>query len=155
MAQTTMRWTCIERLVELLNEHEVFATSDDLEAHGTYPGDQAGPECVYCADVNGEMKVPVSRAEGERVTYDDKFQIMLGVDIKANGRDRAETVERCQDVVGAMVETVAMNPMLGNLDGVITARIDVPNGPLGVEFKATGFLAVAQVVVGVHARLED
>lgn len=152
MADVTIRWACVNRIVDLASGHHDLA---DVNVAGTYPGDEAGAECVYCADITGNLEVPVTRAEGHRVVYDDEFEILFGIDVKADGKDRAETMARCEVVISALVDVLATKPWLDGLDGVISARVSVPNGPTGIEFKGVGLIAVAQVVVKVHSRISD
>lgn len=154
MAATTVRWACVSRIFDLAAEHEALR-ADDCTVEPIWPGDRAGVECVYVSDVDGELNVPVSRADGEPVTYDDQFTITIAFDVNSNGRDNAETMERIEEMVGAVREVVAAQSQLGrNIAGVITARLGAQHGPWGWEIKGVGLAAHAQLDVEVTARSE-
>lgn len=153
MAETTIRWACVERILELAREHELLR-GDDTTVASIWPGDEAGVECIYLADLDGELTVPVSR-DDQRVTYDDKFTITWAVELKANGRDPDELMARADVLLGALQDVIAMRSQLGKLDGVVSARLGEQNGPLGVEFRGVGLMVVARQLVNVHARLSS
>lgn len=149
MPETTIRWQCATKIVELARVHESLI---DVDVEATFPGDEVGPECIYLADLDGTLDVPVTRGPA-RVVYDDTFEMTWAVEVRANGRTRDETMTACDVLVAALQDVIANDAQLGALPGVISARLTRQNGPLGVEFKAVGLVAVAQVIVAVHSRL--
>lgn len=146
MAETTIRWQAIWRIVELARERPELA---DVNVSTIYPGDEAGAECVYIGDLTGPLTVPVTRAAGARVTYDDRFDITWAIEIW--GTDPDETMARADQVIAAFQDVIANESQLDDLDGVVSARITDQNGPLGTSARS-GVLAVAQLVVSIHAR---
>lgn len=146
MAETTIRWQAVTRIVELARERPELA---DVNVTPIYPGDEAGAECVYLGDLAGPLSVPVTRAQDARVTYDDKFDITWAIEVW--GTDADTTMARAAQIVAALQDVIATESQLDDLDGVVTARITDQNGPLGTDTR-NGILAVAQVVVSVLAR---
>lgn len=146
MAETTIRWQAIRRIVDLARERPELT---DVNVSTVYPGDEAGAECIYVGDLTGPLTVPVTRAASARVTYDDRFDITWA--IEAWGADPDTTMARADQIIAAFQDVIATESQLDDLDGVVTARITDLNGPLGTDTR-NGILAVAQIVVSVHAR---
>lgn len=149
MAQTSIRWACISRILDLARVQPTFA---GVTVEATWPGDAAGPERVYVGDLTGTLTVPAFVGPA-RAMYDDQFTITWAIEVVANGRSPDETMARCVEMIAGLQDVVAGDAGLGDLDGVLHAVMSEQRGPLGMEFPGVGLVAVAQLDIDVTARL--
>jgi len=149
MAEPTIRWACITRILELLREREELA---NVSITPGYAGDEAGTECIWVDDVDGDMNVPVMRGPDAPVTYDDTFRLPIEIKVVADGKDHDETRARLAEIEATVIEVIARRSQLGALPGVISARITEARESSG-EIRAVGTLAFAEVVTTVHYRI--
>ena len=80
--------------------------------------------------------------------------MVWGIEVVGAEKDLDEVMARIDVLLNAFIEVVARNAQLANLPGVISARITGFKGPLAPEFPATGRIAVAQLTVTVHSRID-
>lgn len=150
MAENTIRWKVISRIAELARQRaELDGVTIDPAG---FPGDLHGSEAVYLSDLQGSLNVPVTRTAGERVTYDDDFTITWAIDVFADGKDRDDTMARADEIVAAMQDVIANDCQLGQLDGLVTARLNEQRGPIGIDVQGVGLVVHAQLFVQIHAR---
>lgn len=145
MPTTAIRWQCVQRYNELLQEHPQLV---DVTV-SPRPGDDTGPEFIWVQNIEGEMSIPTSKAG--RLHRDDKFTITYWAQV-ALGDDLDTTMERTEELMGACGDVLADESQLDDLDGVLSAVLAAVNGPLIVETPA-GFFGMAQLDVDVHTRL--
>jgi hypothetical protein len=149
MAETSNRWKCARRIIELARTH------DDLQGVNVepgWPGDEKGVELIYLDHIEGDLDVPVTRAENARVAYDDRFELHFAVRVVSDGLDRVGTMDRMFQMVAAFQDVIALESQLDNLDGVVAARMQHGREE-SYDVPAIGFFAHATVIVAVHSRL--
>ena len=147
MAETTVWWSAVERLVSLLRVHPSLIGSVDI--HTGWPGDlHRKPEIVFVDELSSTEDRPVMKSG--RQVRDESFRLPLIVVITGRG-DLDSTMCRTSAVVAAIQDVLADEPALSDLDGVLFGWVarksmscgQTPEGPIGT----------ARVVVDVTARL--
>jgi len=147
MAETTVWWSAVERLVSLLRVHPSLIGSVDV--HTGWPGDlHRKPEMVFVDELSSTEDRPVMKSG--RQVRDESFRLPLIVVITGRG-DLDSTLCRTSAVVAAIQDVLADEPALSDLDGVLFTWVaeksmscgQTPEGPIGT----------ARVVVDVTARL--
>ena len=145
---TNIRWAVCKHILDLLRPH---ANLVDVQIDPGYPGDDAGPDCIWIDGLDGDLEIPVSNAG--RKYRDDIFEIPFEIRVAGNGRTRDEVMERTTAISAAIEDILADDPGLDDFPGVIDAEITSEKATCG-ELRGTGFIGFAEVVVSVHSRLE-
>jgi hypothetical protein len=145
----SVRWPCAKRIIDLARED---GDLNGMTIQAPYPGDEAGAECIWLSDVDGSLEVPVYKAPGSPVDYDDVFRLPFQVRVAANGKNPDQVMDRLHEIVAALRRIIIENVSLVDLDGVVSATLIDDQWSAGV-IKGVGLLAFAEVVVEVHSRI--
>jgi len=151
MADTTIRWTCVQRTLDLARERPELA---GVTVTGVYPGDDRGTELVYVGDLTGDLNVPLTRSASQRVIYDDEFDITWVVEVRSNGLTADQVMARADEIIGVLQDVIANDAQLDTLDGVVSSRLTRQEGPTGAEIRGAGVIAIAHLVQHIHSRLQ-
>ena len=149
MADIPIRTVVAEHLVDLLAGHELLG---GVQVEDGYPGELAvtGPEVVWLQEIETqELGIPLGMA-GPKI-YDDTFDAHL-LSRVAGRASRRETGRRLAEIHTAILQVLAEDPTLDDLDGVVSAELTA-NDWTPASPTPDGFLGFGRSVVTVHTRI--
>lgn len=146
MATTSVRWASVEALVTLLAAHDDIGL---IGVHNSPPGDlDLTPDMIFVQQVNGSADVPAFA--GGRTIRDDNFTItVMSKSFTTKGVTAA--MERVEELGAIVEDVVADNDTLGDLDGVVSAKVSPVE--LIPTLTPEGAFGYATHDVVVHSRL--
>lgn len=116
MARTSIVPAFRQRLLDLVQAHVNVAGVTVLPA---WDGRQTDREQVFFGDVQGTHQVPTMKSG--RKTRREEFSLEVFVKVSRPGDKLQEAEERAIELMEALRGTLADDPTLGGLDGLIAA----------------------------------
>lgn len=149
MASAPIWWECVWHIVDALRGAELMA---EVQVEDSYPGEQAatGDELVFVREVVGlNSSIPVMTDGAKH--YDDEFDVVFVIDVRGRPTIRAAQV-RVSEIQGAIHKTLAGDPTLADLDGVVSAVISERRQ--AVVGGTDGPVGFGEVTVSIHSRIQ-
>lgn len=146
-ATTSIRWALTKHLIEILRASEQLA---GVQIEPGFPGDRQEAESIWVDGLDGEVNIPVAKAD--RMHRDDKFDIPFQIRV-AGKVDLDETMQRVSEIVAGIEDPLATDPHLEDYAGAIVAAEITDERMTAGEIKGAGWVGFAEVVVNVWVRL--
>jgi hypothetical protein len=140
----TIRWLCAKRVVELLRERPGL---EGVQIEPGFPGDTLEDQAVWIDELDGDIEVPVSKGVDGIVARDDNFTVPFEVRVVGLA-DLDDTMTRLSEIVAEIELCAATDSQLGQLDGVVTARVTGERFT-AAQIKGVGYVGFAEVVITV------
>lgn len=138
-------------LVQKLQESDALT---GVQVTLVWPGDQTEAEAIYLLPSQGTMSVPVLHgvpSTSNPLTFQDDFTVPIAIQAAKRGQDDATAEARIEELITAVITTIATGPTLGDVDGLFHALITEIEGP-GPAPSKTGVQAFARVVIECRSR---
>lgn len=156
MAATSIRWALTRHMVTRLR---TLPGMSGVEVWPAWPGDtiaDAANELVWCDNIDGPIDVPMSKGPNQRVSRDDKFELVFLLRVKgAMLDDPTESLlavgDRMAELVAVLEGWLADDPSIDEFDGVVSA--EPSDAAMTVGMTAEAPMAYGTATVAVHSRL--
>lgn len=143
MEPISIRWVTVERVLEILRDLPALS---GVQIEPGWPGDTIQSEAIWVDELDGQIDVPVSK--NGFVARDDVFKIPL--EIRVVKKSYMDAMRRTAEIIATIEYHVASDVQLGQLDGVVSARITGERQTAG-QVKGAGVIAFGEVEITVHA----
>lgn len=137
------RTAVVQEIIDRLRAH------DDLVGvqieHG-WPGDTIKPEAIWVDGIDGDLQIESMQAGPKE--YSDSFRLPFEVRV-ANRSTGDVTATRMSEVAGAIRQTIAADPTLGDFPNLDWALVDSQQQTCAET--RDGWLGFVEVVVVCHS----
>jgi hypothetical protein len=148
MATTSIRWEACKKIVQLIGEDPLIA-STSVSVQPGWPGDRiVQKELIWIDEITGDTNIPVMT--GGRKQREDDFEITLNFRITGL-YDISATMDRTFVLIGIVEDILANDTTLGALDGVLSAEITSER--MSSAMFPEGPVAFAELKIQISSRL--